>query len=125
MGRKELLLRSCRQIFKHFENPNGMDPDEFSFIGFLSWFTDHDTEFLQNILNESELKFEGDITIDIFYALWENLVCLGFGMGFALGSLGEWLNPNVKKNIEEIRDAIMQNGLLSHLNPAKSPMAMA
>lgn len=124
MGR-EKLLNSCAEIFDQFENPNSSGPDECGFIDFLSWFTDSKTEFLEKILNESELKLEDEAATDVLYALWETLVILAFGMGFALGSFGQFIDPDMKKNVEEVRTAIMQNKLLDHLNPSKASMARA
>ena len=44
---REKLVNSCLEIFSQFENPNASDPDEHSFLGFLTWFTDNTTEFLR------------------------------------------------------------------------------
>ncbi len=122
---REKLVNSCLEIFSQFENPNASDPDEHSFLGFLTWFTDNTTEFLENILKQSDLKIEDQSALDVFYTLLEMLIILSFGMGISLGSVGNFRDPNIRKHIEEIRDVINQNRLLDHLNEIKPERATA
>ena len=124
MGREQ-LLNSCLEVFSQFENPNASDPDEHSFVSFLSWFMESTTEFLENILKESEAKIEDQSASDVFYTLLETFIILSFGMGVALGSVGTFKDPDVRKHIEEIRDAIEQNRLLEHLGAIKNSTATA
>lgn len=112
MGKgKEDLIETCVELFYHFvdtlENPK--DNPELSFIGFLEWLTRPETDFLANILNKSDLRFEDNHAEDVLFILWEKLAGLTFGVGFAMGTLADKdLHPKYKEYVERIKTAMSQ-----------------
>jgi hypothetical protein len=125
MGR-EAMLDACYEVFEQLENPDASDPGEHSFLDFLSWFADNTIEFIEDILRQSDKKIEDQSALDVFYSLMSLQIILGFGMGFALGSVGSLLrNPKLQAHVELIRDAIVQNNLVNHLDPDKPRRATA
>jgi hypothetical protein len=107
---KEDVLDSCEEIFSQFEKPC-VTEDELSLIGFFEWLLRPETDFIDDILKESELKLEGEAAEDVFFALWEKLMILAFGIGFAVGAWQESLDPNIKRKIEAVRAVIKEKGI--------------
>lgn len=108
---KEDLIETCAKLFFHFvdtlEKPK--ENPELSLIDFLEWLTRPETDFLANILNKSDLRFEDEHAEDVLFILWEKLAALTFGVGFAIGTLADKdLHPKYKEYVERIQTAMCE-----------------
>jgi hypothetical protein len=120
---KEDLIEICAKLFYHFvdileapkENP------ELSLIDFLEWLTRPETDFLANILNKSDLRFEDEHAEDVLFILWEKVAALTFGVGFAIGTLADKdLHPKYKEYVERIKTAMYEEMATHPISEARA-----
>ena len=112
---REDVIDSCGDIFDAFEKPDPED-HELTLIKYLDFMTRPGTDFVSNILAQSEEKLEGKTAEDVLNdEVIEPLTHLAFGIGFTLGSLGECADSNISLRIDEVRTAIKEMGLLSYV----------
>ena len=101
MDRTE-FLKSCYAIFLQFEENKGLETEN-PMLDFFIFISKPETDFIVDILENSELKFKDEPAVDVFFDLWEMLVFSAFAVGFAIGSLRESVTPDIKKSIDNLR----------------------
>jgi hypothetical protein len=104
------VFDSCNEIFSKFEDPYARE-GELTLMGLFEYFLRPETDFIDDIVKESKIRLEDETAEDIFFALWEQLAVLAFGIGFAMGTWHECVEPNIKSKIEDIRSELKKKGI--------------
>jgi hypothetical protein len=116
---REGIIKSCYDIFTQFEENEGLKKENVM-LDFFVWISKRETDFIDDILKDSELKFEDDPAVDVFFDLWQILVMSAFGLGFAVGSLQKSITPDIKKAIDDIRTVIAKEAFPNHVPEARA-----
>jgi hypothetical protein len=64
-------------------------------------------------LDNSKARLDREAAVDVLVdKIWMPLAYVAFGIGFSLGTLNEFIDPEIKRKIEEVRAVIEAEGIL-------------